>query len=190
MNISKESLIEKIEYLDSSSNDFKLPSWEELPALELYMDQVIILLNQYLVRDITTPITQSMINNYVKLKAIPAPVKKRYNKVHLTYLIIFCTLKQTLSIATIQKIMPVDLEECEVIKLYTAFLQNRKKAFEYASKQTEKISKEFFSSDTEDGRGVCDVIMQISIIANVFKILTDKILCVKNDEDEKEKAEK
>lgn len=190
MNINKENLIEKMKYLDTSSNDFKLPSWEELPGLELYMDQVIILLNQYLEKDITTPITQSMVNNYVKLKAIPAPVKKRYNKVHLAYLIVFCTLKQTLSIADIQKIMPVDLEECEVVDLYTAFLSNRQKAFEYASKQTEKISKDLFVSETEDVGSVCDVIMQISCVANVFKILTDKILYIKEDEPEKEKAEK
>lgn len=57
-----------------------LPRWEELPDIELYMDQVISLVGKYL-----TPIlpkqeqallTKSMVNNYVKLELIPAPVKK------------------------------------------------------------------------------------------------------------------
>ena len=82
------------------------------------------------------------------------------------------------------------LEECEVVDLYTAFLSNRQKAFEYASKQTEKISKDLFVSETEDVGSVCAVIMQISCVANVFKILTDKILYIKEDEPEQEKAEK
>jgi Domain of unknown function (DUF1836). len=57
-----------------------LPRWKELPDIELYMDQVISLVGKYL-----TPIlpkqeqallTKSMVNNYVKLELIPAPVKK------------------------------------------------------------------------------------------------------------------
>ena len=66
---------------------FDLPDWDSLPQLDLYMDQVILLLTRYL-----TPIdraaeekfvTASIINNYVRMKVIPPPVKKRYR---LTYL--------------------------------------------------------------------------------------------------------
>ena len=55
---------------------FHLPRWEELPAFDLYMDQVITLLETYLrpllgdVRE-ETILTSAMINNYVKLKLIP-----------------------------------------------------------------------------------------------------------------------
>ena len=82
-----------------------------------------------------------MINNYVKLKVVPAPVKKRYGKIHLAYLIIFCTLKQTLSLSTIQKIMPVDLSEEQVIEVYASFIENRQKAIEYAFTKTKEFSK-------------------------------------------------
>ena len=37
-----------------SLNSFHLPRWEELPTLELYMDQVITLIDQYL-----SPVIQS-----------------------------------------------------------------------------------------------------------------------------------
>ncbi len=55
-----------------------IPLWEDLPALDLYMDQVIILLNGYLrmIKDENgenEQITKNMINNYVKMKVVPAP---------------------------------------------------------------------------------------------------------------------
>ena len=56
-----------------------LPRWHELPDIELYMDQVITLIEKYLSPLITlekhTLLTSSMVNNYVKHGLIPAPVK-------------------------------------------------------------------------------------------------------------------
>ncbi len=176
MFINKDNLSKAFENLEKTKSLNTIPSWEQLPSIELYMDQVIVLLNQYV--NINTPITQSMINNYVKLKAIPAPVKKRYSKIHLAYLIIFCTLKQTLSISTIQKIMPVDLSEEHVIKVYEAFIKNRQKSLEYASNKLKEIST---NEETDN------IVMQISSIANVFKMLTENIT---HDEEAKENNKK
>lgn len=65
-------------------NTRKIPLWNELPELDLYMDQIIVLMEKYLG---STPkdklITPSMINNYVKLGIIPSPTKKKYSKVHI-----------------------------------------------------------------------------------------------------------
>ena len=66
-----------------------LPKWEELPDIELYMDQVIALTNRYLGnRTKEKMLTSSMVNNYVKMKVMRAPVKKKYTRVHLIYLIV------------------------------------------------------------------------------------------------------
>ncbi len=69
---------------------YRLPRWEELPAFDIYMDQMITLVKQY-VKDLFDEddviITNSMINNYVKMGMIPKPVKKRYNRVHIAYLL-------------------------------------------------------------------------------------------------------
>ena len=52
-------------------SNIRLPEWDELPDLDLYMDQVISLLQRYL-GQFPSPdekgITSSMINNYVKQK--------------------------------------------------------------------------------------------------------------------------
>lgn len=100
---------------------FDLPDWNTLPQLELYMDQVILLLEQYLGRRTgEKALTASTINNYVRMKVMPPPVKKKYGRTHLAYLIMICLLKQSLSISSIQRLLPGDPTEME--GLYSAFV--------------------------------------------------------------------
>ena len=70
---------ERLAAWEASLKDFRLPDWESLPQLGLYMDQVILLLRQYLGplsrSEEDKPITASIINNYVRLKVMPPPVK-------------------------------------------------------------------------------------------------------------------
>ena len=139
-----ESYIKKWEQL---FGEYKIPSWDELPMLDLYMDQVIVLMNRYLKTfvikgdDDAQLITPPMINNYVKLKIMPAPIKKKYSKIHLAYLIIICSLKQTLSMAIIQKIIPFDLEEHQVIEIYKDFVLNQKKVLKFTIDQVDTIAR-------------------------------------------------
>ena len=104
-----------------------LPAWADFPALPLYMDQVILLMNGYLrqtdARDGEKAVTPAMINNYVKLKIIPPPVKKRYGRGHLAYLVMVCLLKRTISTAEIKKLLPLTMTEEETRRLYEAFLE-------------------------------------------------------------------
>lgn len=83
-----------------------LPRWDELPDIELYMDQVINLVSKYLGPILSHQdqpmLTKSMVNNYVKLGLIPAPVKKKYSRVHLAFLIAITLLKQVLTIPEIK----------------------------------------------------------------------------------------
>ena len=106
-----------------------------------------------------------MINNYVKLKTIPAPVKKRYSKIHLAYLLIVCTLKQTLDMSTIQKIVPVGLTEDEIKRVYTSFARNQKKAFDYVSESIKSLAAPILG-DGNTSEDIGDVIMQVSASAN------------------------
>ena len=86
----------------------QLPRWQELPDLELYMDQVLSLTERYLGMDTEHAgrgLTASMVNNYVKLGVMPAPVKKRYTRKHLAYLIMICALKEILPMAEIRALL-------------------------------------------------------------------------------------
>ncbi len=105
--------------------EYRLPAWEELPRLELYMDQVVSLLKEYLAY-LAAPeenfITPMMINSYVKQKCIPPPVKKRYSRQHLACLIMLCIFKQTLSVADAAELLPRGGEE-EVQRAYGRFVE-------------------------------------------------------------------
>ena len=69
----------EIETLDKKEKS-QIVTGAELPEFELYMDQVIGLVEKYLrplYPENKTPITPSMINNYVKNGALPPPQNKK-----------------------------------------------------------------------------------------------------------------
>ena len=89
--------------------EFHLPRFNELPDIDLYMDQVLNIIENSLIifssENDENIITKSMINNYVKQNVIEKPFKKRYKKFHVAYLIIISILKKVLSISEIYKII-------------------------------------------------------------------------------------
>lgn len=110
----------------------KLPRWEELPELELYMDQVITLVDRYLAPLLVAKkeylLSSAMVNNYVKHKLIPAPVKKRYNRNHLAYLIAITLLKQVLAIPDIKELIELQLEKEAPQAVYNYFCLRQEEA--------------------------------------------------------------
>ncbi|WMJ85080.1 DUF1836 domain-containing protein [Oscillospiraceae bacterium LTW-04] len=81
----------------------------DLPSLELYIDQVITLIDQgYATNKRTTeekPLTKMMINNYSKAGLV-RPIKgKKYAKEHIVQMLIIYALKGTLSIGEIKDVL-------------------------------------------------------------------------------------
>ncbi|MBQ6875840.1 MAG: DUF1836 domain-containing protein [Lachnospiraceae bacterium] len=178
MEYDKTKLTEAFEEWISGIEGNALPEWETIPSIELYMDQVIALINQYLEifeadrEEKDYVVTAAMVNNYVKMKIVPAPVKKRYTKVHLAYLVMVCTLKQTLSMEMIKKIIPVDMEEGQVRQVYASFVQNQKKTFVKLTELMREQSPETLT-DAEDAS---DFALQSAIFSTLARTLTKKIL--------------
>lgn len=80
---------------------------EELPDIELYMDQVTTFMEQRLKPATRYPeddkiMTKTMINNYVKNHLMPPPDKKKYSKEHMLLLIFIYYFKGFMSIGDIQ----------------------------------------------------------------------------------------
>lgn len=127
MAYDNEKITDHLQQWFHGMEKFTLPSWEQLPQLELYMDQVILLLRQYLSplhhEEDDKSITTSIINNYVRMKIIPPPVKKKYSKVHIASLIMICILKQSLSISCIQQMLPAETNEENLQPLYQNFVE-------------------------------------------------------------------
>ena len=91
MIIDTDDLLNSIK--DSFEN-IKYVKSEEIPDIDLYMDQVTTFLDEKLKSSARNPkdeeklVTKTMINNYAKTDVIPAPVRKKYSRDHL-FLIIF-----------------------------------------------------------------------------------------------------
>lgn len=164
---------------DKHLKEQRLPTWEELPDLELYMDQVLILINRYnnIFNTVgkAPAVTPPMINNYVKQKTVPAPVNKKYSRIHLAYLIMVCTLKLALNISTIEKIIPFNLPENEVRLIYNSFVKNQQKSFSYVAEQVTHVAVPILSDDDVASDRVQDLVLQVAITANIFKTLADNI---------------
>ena len=115
---------------------YRLPAWEEIPDFGLYMEQVVQLLKQYLsylppeLKQSQT-ITAAAINNYVRTKMLPEPRKKKYYRIHIAYLLMICTLKQSLSLSMLQTLLPGDLPEDEVKRAYTAYALRHRLCAQY-----------------------------------------------------------
>lgn len=105
-----------------------LPRWGELPTLSLYMDQVLLYINEtlsFLNVEQTEPsaegsrkrgeqlLTAAMINNYVKQRFVPKPEKKRYQREQIACLIVYVLLKQVLPLTDIQKGIYLQLALCD-----------------------------------------------------------------------------
>lgn len=82
---------------------------EDLPNIDLYMDQVTTFMDQQLQAskrfDEDKILTKTMINNYAKNDLLPPPLKKKYTKEHILTLIFIYYFKNILSISDIQAIL-------------------------------------------------------------------------------------
>lgn len=175
----------KLRRWETYLHDYRLPSWEEIPDLGLYMEQVLALLRQYL--DYLPPelkdeqfITAATINNYVRNRFMPEPCRKKYYRVHIAYLIMICTLKQTLSIATLHSMIPVGLSEQEVHEIYSAYAEKHRLAAEYFIQQVrlaagpilahERTQCALATSETSE------LISEIAILSGLSRLLAEKLL--------------
>ena len=82
---------------------------DEIPDIELYMDQVIKFMDDHFASlkryEGDKMLTKAMINNYTKNKLLPSPEKKKYGKDHMLLLIFIYYFKNVLSIKDINSIL-------------------------------------------------------------------------------------
>ncbi len=184
MPYSDELIAFKLRKWEKYLNDFRLPQWEEIPNLGLYMEQVIDLLKQYL--DYLPPelkeeqfITASTIHNYVRTKVMPEPRKKKYYREHIAYLIIILTLKQSLSIALIQKVIPTGMSTEEIRSAYTAYVRQHSIAAQYFTEQIRQVASKILGhEEVYEISAACteDLITLSSILGGFSRLLSEKLL--------------
>ena len=93
-------------YENRSANilhSFRLPAYNEIPDVGLYLDQVVKYINSFFSDFPEMNVTPSMISNYVKLKIISSPHKKTYSRDQIAGFIFVVCVKTVLSMDNIRE---------------------------------------------------------------------------------------
>jgi len=121
-------------------DEFRLPRWNELPPVPLYLEQVLALLEEwlgpYLNDGKRKVMTRTMINNYVKLQFIPAPVNKKYDQITVASLFVIAVLKPAFTIEEIAYLIQLALNHSQRQVAYDGFCAYLEEAVKHAFDRT------------------------------------------------------
>lgn len=187
-----EKEIEELKkYLENVSS-FALPQYKELPGVELYMEQVLKYINgtlDSLTLDQENMLTSFMVNNYVKAKMIDLPVKKKYSKEQIGYLLAICLMKSTISMSDMSLLLELDSSvSLDKGRLYAFWANMESSILRETAKKTlarvESFTKSYSSSKgknrqkaDDDARASLGLIaLRLAIQSQANKLISDSII--------------
>lgn len=207
MSFSNESYMREI--INNIKNiDYIRP--EEIPNIDLYMDQVTTFMDEHLERSKRYPedklLTKTMINNYTKNDLLPSPNKKKYSKEHMLLLLFIYYFKNILSISDIQSIFEpltekyYDKEDGLTLEeIYKSVFELEEEQAEYLTKdiiRKFKKSKEVFTEEEkEEDREFLQMfsfICMLSFDVYMKKMIIERLIDhgISGDTEKKEKKKK
>ncbi|RKM62132.1 DUF1836 domain-containing protein [Butyrivibrio sp. CB08] len=183
-------------------------SLDEIPNIDLYMDQLTSFMDERLKKTTRHPetdkiLTKTMINNYAKNDLLPPPVKKKYSKDHIILLIFIYYFKTVLSINDIQTLLEplkkrfqLSDDEFNLGSIYDTCFELQKEALDPAIEDLKKkyerslstFEDDDLSEDEKKKMQMFSFIIQMLFDVYVKKLLIEKILDNIVLDEEKEKA--
>lgn len=194
MGYDRELISHKLIRWERAVEGFRLPSWDIIPDIGLYMDQVIVLLSQYLglifpdnrqdddaeEQSSTKVFSAAAVNNYVRLKIMPAPEKRKYYRVHIAYLIMIFTLKQAVSINIVKEMLPGEMTEDGVKAFYSDYIAKHHAATILFTKIVRECAAEVLDPEKSGENLVTRFVMQEALFAGFSRVLTEKLVSLKD----------
>ena len=114
--------MEELEELKSRLEKQRPDTWEELPDIPLYMDQVVSYLSRQLISfEEGDGLSPAMINNYIKDGLLSRANGKKYGQEHLAYLTAISVLKQVLSVREMRALTAIGRERGDSRRQYEYF---------------------------------------------------------------------
>lgn len=176
---------------------------EDIPNIDLYMDQVTTFMDKKLKSSARRPeedkiLTKTMINNYAKNDLLPPPVKKKYTKEHLLVLIFIYYYKGILSISDIQALLkPITdkyfaaQEDFNLEAVYNEVFSLEKEQVEILKEdmlEKFRVSQGTFAEAPEEDREFLQVFSFICLLS--FDVYVKRLLIEKLIDDLKGENEK
>lgn len=113
-----------------SARDYHCPRWDELPAVPLYMDQVVIVVKNALSLfgdENDAIVTPAMINNYVKQRLIEPAQKKKYGRHQIARLVVVNFFKKVFSMQEILAVINTTADTYGIEIAYNMFCEELEK---------------------------------------------------------------
>lgn len=101
-------------------SDYKMPRYNEIPNVGLYLKQVVTFVNEALA-PVHTQVTATMLSNYVKLHILPNPEKKMYSRDHIAYFLFIVLTKNVISLENIKKLLKLQQDSADISEAYNYF---------------------------------------------------------------------
>ena len=159
--------------------ELKLPRYKDLPDFGIYSEQLVEIVNKALeaMFDKDNKLTKSMVNNYVKHKIMPSPIKKRYFRNHIVYFIVITVFKNNLSIAEIDGGILYELKKSSIEESYNYFCDKIESVMrliiDILDKQDDPDTKMTATIDVDlDKRNG----LTLAIVSVCTKVITQKLL--------------
>ena len=165
-HIEKEVLIKSIK-------DFRLPEYNEIPNVGLYLEQTAKYINEYLKPIQDSQITGSMISNYVKKGLVSNPIKKQYNREQIAYLFFISLAKSVISMDDIKSLLILQSRIYTPDVAFNYFQQELKNVLDYVFKVKDTID-EIGTLHSEEKLLLRNIIITVAhkaYIDKCFKIL-------------------
>ena len=120
-----------LDRVSASVKGFRLPRYDQLPGMGLYLEQVAVYLSDCLSCLSGLSITGSMISNYVKKGLVSNPVKKQYSREQIAYLMYIAVAKMVLSMEDIHLSVAVQQQSYTPQRAYDYFCCELENVLEY-----------------------------------------------------------
>ncbi|AEB74387.1 DUF1836 domain-containing protein [Lentilactobacillus buchneri] len=160
---------EQYEQWEQKLKQVELPLWADLPKFELYMDQLVALVNETLGPIGIDKVTPAMINNYVKNKAIMAPVKRKYQTMQVADLILISLLKPAFSLETIRHGIDQVTANIYPQQAYDTFIKRLMFSFKNMDSRNSRALEE---------KNLNDKLMQVAVNVIIDRIQSEKLLAI------------
>ncbi len=159
--------------------ELKLPRYKDLPDFGIYSEQLVEIVNKALeaMFDKDNKLTKSMVNNYVKHKIMPSPIKKRYFRNHIVYCIVITVFKNNLSMTEIDGGILHELKKSSIEESYNYFCDKIESVMrliiDILDKQDDPDTKMTATIDVDlDKRNG----LTLAIVSVCTKVITQKLL--------------
>ena len=167
------------EQIAAALRDFRLPRYNEIPNVGLYLEQATKYIGEYLSPLGEYTLTPAMISNYVKKGLIANPVKKQYGREQIAYLFFIAMAKSVLSLDALTGFIKLQQQTYPLPKAYDYFVEEFENLLQFTFEL--KDNMEMVGEDNTDEKRL----LYTCIVAAVQKVYLEKCLeaIAREDED-------